>query len=152
MENIFNTLYGALSSNVVVLIVVWCIMFDTFFGVLRALKERAFNSSFGIDGGIRKVGMIFSILFLFIADLTVHINIVGFVPKEYLEIFGISKIGMLEFFGLFFILYEAISILKNMYLVGIPMPIWLKDKLEKLLTQLTNEVPTKVLENDEIEE
>ena len=39
MEYIFNVIYGALSSNVVVLIVVWCIMFDTFFGVLRALKE-----------------------------------------------------------------------------------------------------------------
>jgi len=149
MENIFNTLYGALSSNVVILIVVWCIMSDTFFGVLRALKEHAFNSSFGIDGGIRKVGMIFSILFLFVADLTVHINVVGFVPKEYLAIIGLEKIGMLEFFGLFFILYEAISILKNMYLIGIPMPLWLKDKLEKLLTQLTNEVPTKLLENEE---
>lgn len=149
MEYIFNSLYGTLSSNVVVLIVVWCIMADTFFGVLRAIKEHAFNSSFGIDGGIRKVGMIFSILFLFIADLTVHINIVGFVPKEYLAIIGLEKIGMLEFFGLFFILYEAISILKNMYLIGIPMPLWLKDKLEKLLTQLTNEVPTKLLDDKE---
>lgn len=149
MEHIFNSLYGALSSNVVVLIVVWCIMADTFFGVLRAVKEHAFNSSFGIDGGIRKVGMIFSILFLFIADLTVHINIVGFVPKEYLAVVGLEKIGMLEFFGLFFILYEAISILKNMYLIGIPMPLWLKDQLEKLLTQLTNEVPTKILDNQE---
>lgn len=149
MEYIFNALYGALSSNVVVLIVVWCIMFDTFFGVLRAVKEHAFNSSFGIDGGIRKVGMIFSILFLFIADLTVHINIIGFVPKEYLAIIGLEKIGMLEFFGLFFILYEAISILKNMYLIGIPMPLWLKDQLEKLLTQLTNEIPTKLLDDHE---
>lgn len=149
MEYIFNALYGALSSNVVVLIVVWCIMFDTFFGVLRAVKEHAFNSSFGIDGGIRKVGMIFSILFLFIADLTVHINIIGFVPKEYLAIIGLEKIGMLEFFGLFFILYEAISILKNMYLIGIPMPLWLKDQLEKLLTQLTNEIPTKLLDDYE---
>ncbi len=149
MENILNVLYGALSTNVVVLIVAWCIMFDTFFGVLRALKEHAFNSSFGIDGGIRKVGMIFSILFLFVADFTIHINVIGFVPKAYLEILGIEKIGMIEFFGLFFILYEAISILKNMYLIGIPMPLWLKNKLEKLLTQLTNEVPTKLLDNEE---
>ncbi len=149
MENILNIIYGSLSTNIVVLIVAWCIMFDTFFGVLRAVKEHAFNSSFGIDGGIRKVGMIFSILFLFVADLTIHINVIGFVPKTYLEILGVEKIGMLEFFGLFFILYEAISILKNMYLIGIPMPLWLKDKLEKLLTQLTNEVPTKLLENEE---
>ncbi len=149
MENVLNVLYGALASNTVALIVLWCIMADTFFGVLRAWKEHAFNSSFGIDGGIRKVGMIFSILFLFIADLTVHINIIGFVPKAYLEVLGIEKIGMLEFFGLFFILYEVISILKNMYLIGIPMPIWLKEWLEKLLTQLTNEVPTKLLEGKE---
>lgn len=149
MENILNIIYGSLSTNIVVLIVAWCIMFDTFFGVLRAVKEHAFNSSFGIDGGIRKVGMIFSILFLFVADLTIHINVIGFVPKTYLEILGVEKIGMLEFFGLFFILYEAISILKNMYLIGIHMPLWLKDKLEKLLTQLTNEVPTKLLENEE---
>ena len=69
-------------------------------------------------------------------------------PTSYI-IIGLEKIGMLEFFGLLFILYEAISILKNMYLIGIPMPLWLKDKLEKLLTQLTNEVPTKLLENEE---
>ena len=36
------------------LAVVIAVVMDTFFGVLRAIKHRCFNSSVGIDGAIRK--------------------------------------------------------------------------------------------------
>ena len=58
------------------------IVFDTIMGVLRACKERKFNSCVGINGAIRKVGMILSILFLHLADVVVSINLIGFIPKE----------------------------------------------------------------------
>lgn len=35
------------------------------FGVLRAIKEKKFNSCAGIDGAIRKVGMLISLVFIF---------------------------------------------------------------------------------------
>ena len=37
------------------------IILDVIFGVLRAIKERKLNSTIGIDGIIRKVGMIITI-------------------------------------------------------------------------------------------
>lgn len=144
MEIFIKQLFMSLSTNVVAELFVLWVIADTFFGCLRSLKEGSFNSSFGIDGGIRKVGMIASVIFLAFADMIIHFNLIGFIPKEALTYINIDKIGTLEFFGILFIIYETISILKNMYLLGIPMPIWLKEKLEKLLTQLTDEVPSKL--------
>lgn len=130
-------------NSIVELTFIW-IMFDTFFGVLRAAKTHKFNSCFGIDGGIRKVGMIVSIMFLGLADQIVHINLAFALPENYLSYFGLEKIGMLEFFGILYIIYESISILKNLYILGIPMPMWLKKFLENLLNNLTNEMPKEL--------
>ena len=149
MEHILASIVSALGGNSIFILVLICIMFDTFLGALRALKDHVFNSSFGIDGGIRKVCMIGCIMFLALTDMVVHINLLAFIPTDYLQIFGIDKVGIMEFFGILFVIYETISVLKNMYLIGVPMPLWLKDQLEKLLTQLTNEIPTKLLDDQE---
>ena len=138
---IFNDLINEYSSNPIVKAVFLWIMADTVFGVLRAFKTHKFNSCFGIDGGIRKVGMILSIIFLGLADQIVHINLAFAIPKEVLNQIGLDKVGTLEFFGILFILYETISILKNFYIVGVPMPMWLKTFLENLLNNITNEMP-----------
>ena len=61
---IINDLINGYGSNPIVKAVFLWIMADTVFGVLRAFKSHKFNSCFGIDGGIRKVGMILSIIFL----------------------------------------------------------------------------------------
>ncbi|MGX8835556.1 phage holin family protein [Amedibacillus sp. YH-ame6] len=131
----------SINTNPVVLVVALWIVLDTIFGVLRAFKQHGFNSSFGIDGGIRKIGMIFGILFLLIADHIVHINLAFMIPVDWLKIFDLEKIGLTEFFGILFILYETISILKNMILVGVPAPKWIKDWLENFLNTMTNEMP-----------
>ena len=39
------------------------ITLDTIFGILRAIKERNINSCIGIDGIIRKVGMLIAVIF-----------------------------------------------------------------------------------------
>lgn len=134
------TIYNNLQNNSVFWLILICIMFDTFLGALRALKDHVFNSSFGIDGGIRKVCMIGAIMFLALTDMVVHINLLAFVPNDVIQIFGITKLGIMEFFGILFVLYETISILKNMYLIGVPMPVWIKTKLENLLKNLTSEI------------
>lgn len=113
------------NSNIIKLVLI-CIVADTIFGVLRAIKERKFNSNFGINGAIRKVGMILSILILAFTDNLVNLNLIGFVPKTIREYFNLKQAGMLEFFGLLFICYEVVSILKNMTLCGLPVKkIWL---------------------------
>lgn len=134
-------LYVEFSTNPIVKATFLWIMFDTIFGVLRSVKTHKFNSCFGIDGGIRKVGMIVSIMFLGLADQIVHINLAFLIPTEVLNQIGLEKVGTLEFFGILFVLYETISILKNLYILGLPMPIWLKTFLENLLNNLTNEMP-----------
>ena len=43
------------AHNKIIQLVVLAIVCDTVFGVLRAIKEKKFNSCAGIDGAIRKV-------------------------------------------------------------------------------------------------
>lgn len=126
------------NSNIIKLVLI-CIVADTIFGVLRAIKERKFNSNFGINGAIRKVGMILSILILAFTDNLVNLNLISFIPKAIREYFNLKQAGMLEFFSLLFICYEVVSILKNMTLCGLPVKkIWLtvSDFMKKYTSEL----------------
>lgn len=129
-----------LGQNSVLKLVCLFIVLDTIFGVLRAIKQRTFNSSFGIDGAIRKTAMIVSVLALFIADTVIGFNLLPIVPSETLKIVGLEDIGLTEFFGLLFVTYESLSILKNMTLLGLPIPKVIKEKLEIWLSKFTDEV------------
>lgn len=136
----FKQLFIEASKNEVILLIMWAVIIDTVFGVLRAMKDRKFNSCVGINGAIRKVGMILSILFLIVVDEIVSINLISFVPLEVRTYLNITRIGTAEFFGLLFIAYELVSILKNMSLCGLPVKgIWMFVK--KLLSKYTTELP-----------
>lgn len=126
------------------------VLMDTFFGVCRAVKEKKFNSCFGIDGGIRKVAMLGCIAFLAGLDMCIHINLAFMLPQEWINYLGADQIGICEFFCILFVLYEAISILKNMLLCGLPIPKRLRTILEKMLRYFTDEFPD--LDNDIVEE
>ena len=119
------------------------IVFDTIMGCCRAATQHEFNSSFGINGGIRKAGMLISLVFLMSFDVLSGFNILKFIPEGYREIWGSPKIGTGEFFAALYFAYESISILKNMYILGIPMPAWMKTKLEKFLKEMTGELKEK---------
>ena len=112
---------------------------DTFFGILRAIKEKRFNSCVGIDGAIRKAGMLVSLVLFFCMDLVLQINLIGFVPEQIRAASGLEKAGIMEFFALIYCMYEAVSILKNMALAGLPVKkIWIK--LKEWLSQNTGEI------------
>lgn len=134
-------IFDSIQTNSIVKMVALWIIADTLFGVLRAFKQHGFNSSFGINGGIRKIGMIFGILFLLLADHIIEINLAFMIPSDWLAVISLKAVGLTEFFGILFILYETISILKNMILVGVPAPKWLKEWLENFLNNMTNEMP-----------
>lgn len=127
-------------------LLIYAVIMDTILGVLRAIKEHKFNSSVGIDGAIRKAAMILSVVFLMIIDSAVQIDFLFMIPKEYLKFLGIERLGICELFCILFILYEAISILKNMMLCGLPVPAKLKKWLIKFLDDMTDELPEEVTE------
>ena len=131
-----------------ILYVGFAVMTDTVFGLGRAIKEKGWNSSFGINGAIRKVAMVTSIIFLAAVDIIMHVNLIGFIPDEILTYFpkSIATIGVAEFFGLLYIAYEIVSILKNMTLCGLPTKaVW--QFAYNLLNKYTDELP----DTDEIE-
>ena len=130
----------AAAHNRVIQLVVLAIVCDTIFGVLRAVKEKKFNSCAGIDGAIRKVGMLISLVFMLAIDVLVKVNLIAFIPESVRTYLGLSTVGVAEFFSLLYIAYEVVSILKNMTLCGLPIKgIW--KKVRAFLTKYTDELP-----------
>lgn len=134
-----------LLNNNIFRIIIIVVIFDTIFGVLRAIKERKLNSCVGIDGMVRKSGMILSSLFFFIIDDLIEFNLIGFVPEDVKNYLNINKVGIGELFGLLYIIFEFLSVLKNLYLCKIPIPKKIKSILERVLSDFTEEV--KVQDN-----
>lgn len=142
---IMNDFITLLGSNSLIKLLLLAVVLDTILGVGRAIKYHKFNSSVGIDGAIRKVMMLVSAGVLMLADLIIHINLVGFIDDQYLKVIGLEKVGMCELFCLLFIVYEAVSILKNMLLCGLPIPRRIREWLLKFLDDMTAELPDDTL-------
>ena len=139
MEKIFEIINAA-AANPMLQLVVLAIVFDTIFGVIRAIKEHKFNSCVGIDGAIRKISMVISLVFLLITDQIIAVNLIAFVPETIRSYIGLDAVGLTGFFSLLYIAYEIVSILKNMTLCGLPVRIiW--DKLKAILGKYTAELP-----------
>lgn len=116
------------------------IVLDTIFGILRAIRERSLNSCIGIDGIIRKSGMLLSILFFFLIDKILDINLLGFIPKEVLSFIKLDQVGAGMLFSILYIVFESLSVLKNMYKCKLPIPAKLKNVIEKILSDFTEEI------------
>lgn len=139
MEKIMELIALAWNSPVIKIVIVTVVM-DTCFGCLRAVREHVFNSSFGIDGAIRKISMLVSIAFLLVLDRIVHLNLIGFIPGAVRAYIKLEVVGVADFFGILYIAYELVSILKNMTLCGLPVKkLWAAVK--KFLSQYTDELP-----------
>lgn len=139
VDKIIGLINMAWNSPVIKLVIVAVVM-DTCFGCIRAIKERDFNSCFGIDGAIRKISMLVSIAFLLVLDKIVHLNLIGFIPEAVRTYFPFKVIGVAEFFGLLYLAYELVSVLKNMTLCGLPVKkLW--EYIKRFLTQYTDELP-----------
>lgn len=132
-----------LSENIFIKLVILTISFDTLLGCLNAIKNHKFNSSLGIDGVIRKVAMIACVFFLSVVDLLTKFNFLFMLPQDWINFLKLQHLGISEFFSILFILYESVSILKNMYLCGLPVPKKLKEKISSLLDTMTDELKIK---------
>lgn len=139
--------YINLLNNNFLKVLVIVIALDVLFGVFRALIEKELNSTIGIDGIIRKIAMIVTICVCLGLDYLINIDLIAFIPQELKQIIHISKVGISELFSILYILFESLSILKNMHKCKLPMPKPLKKWLEKLLTDLTSEVKEESTKN-----
>ena len=106
MMNDIIRFFTATASNKIMEIVVICIVMDTIFGVLRAIKEKKFNSNFGINGAIRKVGMLISLVLLALVDSIIRLNLIGFIPAGARTYLPGQTVGTMEFFALLYIAYD----------------------------------------------
>lgn len=119
------------------------IVLDVIFGFLRSIKERKTNSTIGIDGIIRKTGMLITIVVTIILDKMVGIDLIGFIPENLKNSIGIGKVGITTLFNSLYIIFEILSIMKNMRRCEIPLPSKLNKFLDKLLKEFTEEIKEK---------
>lgn len=133
-------IYNHATHSTLLILVVLAVICDTCFGIIRAIKEKKFNSNFGIDGALRKIAMLFSLVFLVIVDAVIQINLIGFIPTDIRTPLGLETVGVAEFFCILYLAYEVVSILKNMVLCGLPVKsVW--KAVKKFLGKYTTELP-----------
>ena len=91
--------------------------------------------------------MLFSLFFFFLIDDLLGFNMIGFIPEQVKEVIKFEQIGMGELFGILFVVFEFLSVLKNMYKCKLPIPKKFKIWLEKILSDYTEEIKKGELEN-----
>ena len=148
ISSLFVRFIYALMGNVFVQLLLIAVCADMVFGSLRAAKYRKWNSAVGIDGAIRKAGMLACVLLFTAIDMMMHVDVLGWIPAEARNVMdscGVVKMGVTELFALLFILYEATSVLKNMLLCGLPVPAGLREKLGAWLSTMTEETNVDIV-------
>ena len=119
------------------------VVLDTIFGIFRSLREKKLNSNIGIDGLIRKFGMMISVIFFIGIDTLLKINLIGFIPEEVKKFIGLESIGISTLFLYLFMIYEFLSVLKNMIKCKLPIPKALQQFLENIFNKYTSELEEK---------
>lgn len=141
MYNIFNIYMQQANGNHVLQLVVISIIMDTVLGILAAARMHKANSSIGINGAIRKVCMILCVFFLILVDTVAPVNLIGFIPDAIRNFLPASMqaVHTTEFFGILFIIFEALSILKNMIRCDLPVK-WVWELASRYLGKYTDEM------------
>lgn len=131
---------NCLINNDGIKILMIVIVLDTIFGILRAIKERSLNSCIGIDGIIRKIGMLIAIFFLCMIDKIINLDLIGFIPDTVKEYLNFGQVGISDIFMLLFIIFEILSVFKNMILCKLPIPKKFQEFLENCMKEFTGEI------------
>ena len=99
------------------------------------------------------MGMLIAITFLRVIDTIVTIDLIGFIPEEIKQFANMGSLGVADLFSLLFIVFEVLSIFKNMILCELPIPHKLQSTLEKIMKEFTGEMKDKnqtIIQADEI--
>ena len=135
--------YEIMVHNKGVQLLIIFIVLDVIFGVLRSIREGKLNSTIGIDGIIRKVGMIITISVSILVDMIVSVDLIAFIPETIRETLKLGKVGISSLFNILFIIFEILSIFKNMILCKLPIPKKLQLFLENVMKEFTGELKEK---------
>ena len=84
--------------------------------------------------------MIITICVSILVDMIVRVDLIAFIPENVKDVLGLSKIGVSMIFNILYIIFEILSIFKNMYRCKLPLPKKLKVFLEKMLKEFTSEI------------
>lgn len=122
MSNFINLLN---SYNTILTVLFAIMLLDFLSGFLKAIINKNIKSALVIQGIFKKTGEIIVILLSLLLQLFTSIEITDLV--------------IAFMFG-----YEGISVLENCGEIGVPIPNFLKNKLENL-----KDTETEVLKNDE---
>lgn len=87
--------------------------------------------------------MLFSIVFLALIDSVVNVNLIGFIPEKVRNIVNIKEVTINGLFNILFIVFEFLSILKNMTLIKLPIPRQMQQWLEEIMKKFTGELDGK---------
>ena len=146
MEGIKPILIFA-QQNAIFKLVIALVVMDVIFGCLRAIKEKQFNSSVGINGMIRKAGMLISLVCMIYLDRILELNLIGFIPEGVLQYLPLKRSGIMEFFAVIYAVYEVLSVLKNMALSGLPV-----EKIWKVLKNFLQSNTSEIIDINDDEE
>lgn len=79
-------------------------------------------------------------IFLRAIDFLVPIDLIGFIPEAVKEFIHVERVGIDTVFSILFIIFEILSILKNMIKCKLPIPKKLQNFLEKVMNDYTEEL------------
>ena len=102
-----------------------------------ALKNNGYDARFASlneDGSVNVENL------LSLIDNIVEIDLISFIPSNVKEVLHLSKIGASSLFSILFVVFEILSVLKNMVLCKLPIPKKLQAIFEKLMKDLTEEI------------
>ena len=132
MINNLNQILQWLSGSYIIHTLIIIICLDTVLGFISSAMSKSISTSISIKGLLRKFAMIIIAISLYFIDCLININFIGFIPSDITPQMNITDIGLSEFFSIIFILFEIISIIKNMGDIGLPFPPKLKEWIEKV--------------------
>ena len=127
--------YDTILSLLVSLIVI-----DIVTGIILAFMNKKVSST-ELKRGIIRKAVVFLIIYLaYRVDLCV-LELNG----EPLEILGVS-LSIRTMFIVYFCIEEFVSILENVTNLGVPMPMFVKDSLQKVSDSINTSTPKEILE------
>lgn len=84
--------------------------------------------------------MMISIIFFALIDFILEINLIAFLPVGFRDFIKLESIGIADLFNFLFIVFEILSIFKNMIKCKLPIPKKLQTWLENILNEFTTEL------------
>ena len=84
--------------------------------------------------------MLTSVIFFGLIDIILELNLIGFIPEEIRKAIKLDTIGIADLFNMLFVIFESLSILKNMVKCKLPIPKKLQQFLENAFNKFTEEL------------